>query len=117
LSTVLLDQNFNRRISAALRRALPGTEFLTAYELGIAEMPDWYLMERAATDGWTILTHDAKTFPPLIGERLAAELPPARVILVPKRIAIAEAIEDIVVILTIATDRDWQNNLIRVPIR
>ena len=56
----LADQNFNDEIIAGLRGRVPSVDIIRARELGLAEAEDPAILERAALEGRTVLTHDRR---------------------------------------------------------
>ena len=56
----LADQNFNDEIIAGLRGRVPSVDIVRVRELGLAEAEDSAILERAALEGRTVLTHDRR---------------------------------------------------------
>jgi len=62
---LLIDENINNHILRGLQLRLPQLDFLLVKQVGLAGSPDSVLLEWAARDQRTILTHDVKTMPSL----------------------------------------------------
>ncbi len=89
---VMADTNFNRLIVQGLLRRLRDLDIVTAQELGLAEEPDEGILERAATEGRILLTHDKVSIPPLVFERLQRGLSVPGVVIVPQDLPIGRLI-------------------------
>jgi predicted nuclease of predicted toxin-antitoxin system len=61
---LLIDENFNNRILQGLKSRLPELDFVTVKQVGLAGFKDPLLLEWAAQNDRTILTHDTKTMRP-----------------------------------------------------
>ena len=72
----LVDENFNGRIVAGLRRVYPEIDLLTFAEANIVKgLSDPELIEETAEIGRILLTHDKRTMPDHFADVLARTLP------------------------------------------
>ncbi len=69
---LLADENFNGRIQMGLRPRLPDVDLVSVQELGMRQVDDPEILERAAQERRIVLTHDANTVPGFAFERLKA---------------------------------------------
>ncbi len=60
---LLADENFNGRIQMGLRPRLPDVDLVSVQELGMRQVDDPEILERAAQERRIVLTHDANTVP------------------------------------------------------
>ena len=91
----LVDQNFNEHIVDGMTRRDPTVEFTHVRDIGLADAPDPEVLERAATNGLILLTHDRKTIPPFAYTRVAAGLPMPGVFLVSGAMPNGQAIDEL----------------------
>jgi len=81
---LLIDQNFDERLVAALREQLPDLDLVRLSVRGLGRLDDPQVLELAADEGRIVLTHDAATMPDFAYQRLGAGLPMPGVIVVHK---------------------------------
>jgi hypothetical protein len=89
------DQNFNERILKGLARLQPAIDVLHVRDIGLQASADSVILERAASDGRILLTHDRQTLPGFAYARVAAGAPMPGVFLVSKALPIGQAIDEI----------------------
>jgi hypothetical protein len=92
---LLSDHNFNARILRGLRRRLSSLDVVTALDAGLASVDDPDLLEWAATQDRILLTHDVNTIPGFAYMRVQNGVSMPGVFLVPKSMAIGQAIDDL----------------------
>jgi len=68
----LVDQNFNRRILKGLVQREPTIDLVHVGDIGLSAAADPVILERAASDGLVLLTHDRQTIPGFAYARVAA---------------------------------------------
>jgi hypothetical protein len=113
---LLADENFKAQIQTALRRRVPGVDLVSVQELGMRGAVDPDVLERAALENRVLLTHDVNTVPRFAFERLEAGSSMPGVIVVPDRMAIGQAIEELVVLLEARTDQDIDLQVLYLPL-
>src|SRR2546423_8844585 len=96
---LLVDENFNHRILRGLRRRLPELDYMLAQETEIFQQDDEQVLAWAAMHNRAIVTHDVNTMTKYASERLAAGQPLPGVIIIPKELAIGDAIEELAILL------------------
>ena len=97
---VALDENFNHDIVPGVLRRLPGAQFITAREAGLKRAPDPEVLEWAASEQCVLLTHDVATMTQHAYDRVRSGLTMPGVFEVGRHVPLAEAIDDIVLIIT-----------------
>jgi len=66
---LLLDEHISPGVAESLRRRHRSLVVLCIVEWGSGEFvgqPDWACLEQAAAHGWTLVTYDRRTIPPLL---------------------------------------------------
>src|SRR5438093_11976984 len=96
---LLIDQDFDHDILRGLARRLPELDALTAHEVGLSTVTDPGLLAWAAEAGRITITHDRKTMLVHGGLRIAAGEKMSGLIVVPRRLSISRAIDDLELIV------------------
>jgi predicted nuclease of predicted toxin-antitoxin system len=92
---LLADQNFNGRILNGLARRQPAIDALHIRDIGLSAAADSVILERTASEGRILLTHDRQTVPGFAYARVSAGEPMPGVFLVSKALPIGQAIDEI----------------------
>jgi len=92
---LLADQNFDGRILSGLARRQPAINVLRVRDIGLSAAADSVILERAASEGRVLLTHDRQTLPGFAYARVAAGAPMPGVFLVSRGISIGPAIDEL----------------------
>jgi hypothetical protein len=109
---LISDHNFNRRILRGLRRRRPTVDLVRAVDVGLSEADDRVLLEWAAAEGRILVTHDVNTIPGFANDRVRAGLPMPGVLLVPKSVAIGQAISDLELAIEAQTADDCKDQVL-----
>ncbi|HXO21892.1 MAG TPA: DUF5615 family PIN-like protein [Thermoanaerobaculia bacterium] len=112
----LVDENFDNRILAGLRRRLPALDVLRVQDAGLAGAEDPEILARASEENRILLAHDAATAPHYAFERIAAGEAMPGVIEVPLHMPIGQAIEDLLLVIEAGRSEDWANQVIYLPL-
>ena len=113
---VALDENFNHDIVRGVLRRLPGAQFITARDAGLKRAPDPEVLEWAASERCILLTHDVATMTKYAYDRVRDGLPMPGVFEVGHHVPLAEAIEDIVLIITCGREGEWEGQVRYLPL-
>jgi len=92
---LLVDQNFNDHILAGLTRREPGLDVVHVRDVGLAAALDPRILQWAADHDRVLLTHDRRTIPPFLHDRIAAGLLVPGVFLVSDAMPIGQAIDEL----------------------
>src|SRR5438270_5949868 len=97
-----LDHNFNLALWAGVMQQYrePDLDVVRLSAVGLAATPDELILAWAAQEGRILLTHDAKTIPPLAYARVAAGLAMPGVILVLRQTVYGPVINDLCLLLS-----------------
>ena len=113
---LLTDENVDQHILRGLTRRLPQLDLLSVRDVGLASQSDPVILQWAATEGRTILTHDIKTMV-RDAERLVAEgLSMAGLVFVPDQLAIGRAISEVELVVECYTELEMKNRIVRLPL-
>lgn len=111
----LADANFNQKIVAGLLLREPRIDFELPQDAIAEGMEDPKVLELGATLRRIIVTHDVRTMPGHFLAFVAGQLCPG-LILVPKTMAIGDAIEDLLLIWHASEADEWINQMRRLPL-
>ncbi len=113
---ILADQNFNASIMHGLKERIPELDCVATYEIGLQKYTDDKLLDWAAEENRIILTHDAKTFPAFAFEKVEQGKKMCGVVVVPTKMPIRQAIDDLELIILGRFEHEWENNVTRIPL-
>ena len=111
------DENFNRRILVGLRARLPELDIIRIQDTEMYQAPDPELLEWVATEKRILLTHDVKTIPAYVYERVRLGQPVPGIIEVHDDTPIGQAIDDLEILIGAGTPQDFENQVKYVPIQ
>jgi hypothetical protein len=111
----LADANFNQKIVAGLLLRAPRIDFELPQNVIPEKMEDAQVLELGAARGRIIVTHDVRTMPEHFSDFVTDRLCPG-LILVPKRMAIGAAIEELLLIWQVSEAEEWINQMRRLPL-
>lgn len=111
----LADADLNLVIVRALRRKEPSLDFLTASDAGLAGLKDPEVLRRAATLDRVLVTHDRRTMPRHFADLVSQRTSPG-VIIVPQKLPISVAVEELLVIWSLTEAEEWMNRICGLPL-
>lgn len=112
----LTDEDFIESIVEQLRAKLPDLDIVSVRDVGLARRLDPVILAWAARNGRVVVTHDVSTMTDHASARLAAGLPLTGLIIVPQRLPIGRAVEDLLYIATEGTESDLANQFYFLPL-
>ena len=113
----LADADLNEGIVAGCLRREPEMDFLSANDAALEGMPDREVLALAAVQDRILVSHDFHTMPRHFGKFLQADNSSPGVLLVPQGLSVGEAIEELMLIWTASDAPEWQNRILRIPLR
>lgn len=113
---LLADNDINHKLLRGLRRRLPNIDVVTARSIGLSHAPDPELLEWATQAGRIIITHDHRTIPGHVRDRIAAGGRVSGVVIISRKLPIRLAIDDLELIVTCGNEGDWENPILRIPL-
>ena len=111
----LADANFNQKIVAGLLLRESQIDFELPQNVIPEKMEDPEVLELGAARGRVIVTHDVRTMPDHFSDFVADHLCPG-MILVPKKMPIGAAIEELLLIWQVSEAEEWTNQMQRLPL-
>lgn len=111
----LADANLDQDIVAGILRREPEVDFELPQGVIPEGMPDPEVLAVAALLGRVLVTHDVRTMPRHFGEFITGSDCPG-LILIPRSLPIAQAIEEILLIWNISEAEEWTNRFRRLPL-
>jgi hypothetical protein len=111
----LADANFNQRIVSGLLLREPKIDFTLPQGVIPDGMSDLQVLELGATLGRVVVTHDVRTMPGWFQDFVEDRACPG-LILVPEKMAIRDAIEDLFTIWHISEAEEWVKQMRRLPL-
>jgi hypothetical protein len=109
------DADFNEIIIRAALRHEPGIDFQSAPAANLPGRSDPEVLAIAAAAGRVLVSHDRKRMPGHFAEFITRETS-AGLLIVPQRLAIARAVEDLVLIWTASEAEEWVNRIYSLPL-
>jgi hypothetical protein len=109
------DADLNQIILDAVVRREPALDFQTAAAAGLAGLHDPAVLALVAGDGRVLVTHDQKTMPSHFAAFIVTATSPG-VLIIPQRLPIATAVEDILLIWSIMDAEEWSNTIRFLPL-
>jgi uncharacterized protein DUF5615 len=113
----MADADLNEGIVAGCLRREPEMDFLSANDADLEGVPDPEVLALAAAQYRILVSHDFQTMPRHFGDFLQAGNSSPGVILVPQRLPVGDAIEELVLIWAVSDADEWQNRILRIPLR
>jgi|ERR1044071_704752 len=113
---LLTDENFNQTILRGLARRSIHADILSVRNAGLAGQPDMFLLQWAARENRTMLTHDKKTMKKFAEQLLIQGDPMAGVILVPDTLQIGRAINDLQLLIECSSQSEMYNQIKFLPL-
>lgn len=113
---VATDENFHGDVLRGLLRRCPNLDVLRVQDTEVAGADDPTLLEWCAREERVLLTHDVRTVPGFVNERLQRGDHVAGVVIVPVNMTLNAMIEDLVYIVECTTTADWLDHIEFLPL-
>lgn len=113
---LLFDQDFNHDILRGLLLRLPDVDGITALRAGLDEAPDSELLDWAAQQRRTVVTHDVNSMPDNAYRRIRQGEPVAGVFVVPQELPIGQAIAELEMLTACSFEGEWADLIVFVPL-
>jgi hypothetical protein len=111
------DENFRGDILNGLLRSYPELDIVRVQDTEMYQADDQALLNWCAAENRILITHDVRTIPGFLNERVRLELPVPGVIEVAQGISAGQAIEELAVMLLAGNPADFENLVRYVPMR
>jgi predicted nuclease of predicted toxin-antitoxin system len=113
----LADENIDSALVLGLKRRVEAADIVRVQDVGLRTRDDPAILEWAAGQGRSLISHDIKTIPGHALERIAVGLPMPGVFLLRATLAIAVAIDELALIAEASDAADWDAKVIYLPLR
>jgi predicted nuclease of predicted toxin-antitoxin system len=113
---LLADENFNGYIVRGLLRRRPDLELVRVQDVGLGEANDPAILEWAAVHNYILLTHDRATVPDYAYKQVAAGQPMTGVFVVNDRLALRQAIDEILFLDECSEQDEWSKKVVYLPL-
>lgn len=109
------DENFNGHILKAIQVRLPDVDIVRVQDTNMYQASDPELLEWLADENRILLTHDVKTIPGYVYERIYAGLPVPGVIEVRESVSMGQILDELEVLMGAGTPEDFENIIYYIP--
>jgi len=109
------DADLHQMIVTALMRRAPGVDFHTATVAGLGGLLDPQVLERAATEGRVLVSHDQSTMPQHFAAFIQNQ-PSAGLLLVPQHLSYVVVVEELLLIWAASEAEEWINRIAYLPL-
>jgi predicted nuclease of predicted toxin-antitoxin system len=113
---LLSDENLNGDIVRGLLLRRPALDLRRVQDVGLEAAADPSILEWAATNNRILLTHDRATMPDFAYIRVVAGQPMPGVFVVPDRMAVRQAIEELLLIEDCSEQAEWAGLVVYLPL-
>lgn len=114
---LVADENFNNDIVRGILRRDPTIDIVRVQDVGLRTADDPAVLEWAAHAGRVLLTHDVATITHYAYERVRSGQVMPGVFEVSRKLALAEAIDDIILIAQCSVEGEWEGQVRYLPLR
>lgn len=111
------DENFNHDILRGLLRRNARLDGVRLQDAGLSGQDDPTVLEWAAQQGRVLISHDVSTITAYAYARVAAGQTMPGVFEVPRAVALATAIEDLLLIAECSRPGEWEGQVRYLPLR
>ena len=113
----LFDEDFDATIIRGIVLRIGLARLTSVHDQGLDSDPDPAILEWAAERGYIVVTHDRQTMPLFAYQRVEQHSTMPGVVVVPQRMGIGPAIEDLLLILGASEAEEWRDQVIFLPLR
>jgi len=112
----LADADLNRAIVSGVLRREPSIDFLAASKAGLRGLKDEAVLALAASAGRVLVSHDVGSMPAHFRAYHNAGKTTPGVFLIPQRMDVRSAIDELVLIWIASEAAEWENRLVWLPL-
>jgi len=113
---LLADQNFNNDVVRGVRLRKADAEFVRAQDFNLSQAEDTKVLAWAAENDYIVATHDRATMPDFAYERVLAGQPMPGVFVISDRLAVRDAIDELLLVYECSTPADWSGRVVHLPL-
>lgn len=112
----LADEDFDNRILRAFRRSESGIDWVRVQDVGLSDCDDEVILQFAADNQQVVITRDVSTMPAAAYRRVERIDPMPGVIVVPHRMAIGQAVNELVFLAKESAPDEWEWQVLYLPL-
>jgi hypothetical protein len=113
---LVADENFNNIVRGLLRRKAD-LDIVRIQDVGLSGVDDPTILEWAAQQDRVLLTHDVSTITKYAYERLETGQVMPGIFEVRRTAPIGQVIEDILLLVECSLEREWEGQIIYLPLK
>lgn len=113
----LADEDFDGRIVRGLLHRKKELDLVRVQDIGLLGASDEKLLEWATENKCVVLTHDKRTMPVHVRDRLLDGQSVPGVVIVLTSFAIGRCIDDIELLIECSEENEWQDTIVYLPFR
>jgi hypothetical protein len=117
MAQFLADENFNNQIVRGVLRQSSDVDIVRLQDVGLSGIDDPTVLEWAAQEERTVLTHDVATMTTFAYERIQSGLRMPGLFEVSRRVLVGVAIEEIILIAECSFEGEWEGQVRFLPLR
>ena len=111
------DENFDGRLFRGLRRGLPSLDLVRIQDEGLRSAPDPEVLDWCAAQGRLLLTHDIRTMPSFLSQRMMEGRFGVGVLLIVAPNRKREVIDDLLFLVQCSDYSEWVDRVSYLPLR
>ena len=112
----LADEDFDNRILRAFRRTETRLDWVRVQDVGLSGRDDETVLQFAAENQRVVLTRDVSTMTAAAYRRIERAEPMPGLIVVPHRLAIGQAVEELIFLANESAADEWIGQVIYLPL-
>jgi predicted nuclease of predicted toxin-antitoxin system len=112
---LIADENFDNNILRGLRRRDPTLDIVRVQDVGLQGKSDPDILEWAAQENCLLLTHDIRTIPSFVNDRLIEGKSMPGVVEVNRQAQMGIVIEDILLMVFTSREGEWEGQIVYLP--
>lgn len=112
----LADEDFDNRILKAFRRNAPSLDWVRVQDVGLSGCDDEQILRFAAENERVLLTRDVSTMTAAAYRRIEQAEPMPGLIVVPQRIAIGQAVDELLFLAKESQTEEWMGQVLYLPL-
>lgn len=110
------DENLTRKLVTGLQRRTRSLDIVRVQDAGLRGADDPRVLEWAASESRVLLTHDVATMSRYAYDRVEAGLPMPGVFEISTSVPLSVAIEELVLIVELSFDGEWEGQVRYLPL-
>ncbi len=110
------DENFDGRLVQGLRRRLPGVEIVRIQDEGLRGASDPEVLDWCAANGYLLLTHDVRTMPSFLAQRMSQGQAGVGLLLVSSVHNRRQILDEFALIVSCSEPSEWVDRYRYVPL-